>query len=290
MWGLPVTKIGWVINPDNTPGSVLNVISGCTDELPCFMRCFAKRMAYRLKGRYGYPADDPFQVTLHPDKIQIPFHTEKPTTYFLCSMGDLFHHDVPTRYLIDVFKMMIENPNDVFLVLTKRPERLVDIIGSSDLTESYLLKIMLLYPHINLGFSAENQELFDKRANEFELLPTINSFLSLEPLHGPITIPSELLKRLSVVIVGGENGPGARPMHPDWVRSIRDQCNAVGVMFYFKGWGEWVPVSHLKNIMALGWTNKKRKTISGCTFFQVGSKASGHRLDGNTYHQLPWFG
>jgi protein gp37 len=298
------TKILWVINPDATQGEVLNVVSGCTPISEGCAHCYAKRLSHRLKGRFGYPADDPFRVTLHENKLKIPYEKAKPTTYFVCSMGDLFHDLVPEKYILDVFEMMIENPRHIFLILTKRPQRL---LASPELRK--MSKRLPLYPHIWLGVSVENQKTADERIPILLEIPTASRFVSIEPMLGPVDLLGPInccpttycciecvdwrlcqgkekvtgwLNKIEWVIVGGENGPGARPMHPNWVRSIRHQCNDVDVPFFFKGWGEY----KLKEDVKLWTPDTDPKGTD--LFVKIGAKKSGHILDCKEHHQVPW--
>jgi protein gp37 len=262
------TKIPWVINPDGTQGDVLNVVSGCTPISEGCANCYAKRLSPRLKGRYGYPADDPFRVAIHEDKLKIPYAKVKPTTYFVCSMGDLLHDLVPDSYIQDVFEMMIENPRHTFLVLTKRPQRLIE---SPELRK--IITRLPLFPHIWLGVSVENQKTADERIPVLLQIPAVGRFVSVEPMLGPVDLtkwlpichcPADYIgngchsvccplgmktyrKTLSWIIVGGENGSGARPMHPHWVRLILDQCNAASVPLFFKGFGQGINTRILNN-------------------------------------------
>ncbi len=323
------TKIPWVINSDGTPGQVLNVVTGCTPISEGCANCYAKRLATgRLAGRFGYPKNDPFQVILHPERMIIAMDNNKPTTYLVCSMGDIFHKDVPEKYILDVIEMMVSSPQHTFLVLTKRPGRL---LSSPELRR--VASRLPLSANIWVGVSVENQKTACERIGILEQIPAAGRFVSIEPMLGPISFRwakwapfnryknnhLDGLRLLDLVICGGENGPGARPMHPDWVRSIRDQCIAAGVPFFFKCWGEWFPVTSLFPVANNGrdfdTQGKDLESFYGCkvmgikqngtTFFpdpfknigeeinpwwmaKVGSKASGHKLDGKEHRQVPW--
>lgn len=284
------TRIPWAINPDGTPGEVWNLWTGCTKFSEGCDNCYAEKLATgRLKGRFGYPTYDPFRPTYNADRIDQPTKWKKPRTVFVSSMGDWMHDDVTFHSMYHFFKTVHRCPRHTFLTLTKRTKNLrIKMLLYKEWHKTHFLSTPQFFENnLLLGATIELQK-YIRRLDELFSVFAAGYFLSLEPLLGPVTIPPDLLKRLRCVIVGGENGPGARPMHPDWVRSIRDQCDQAGVMFFFKGWGEWVPVSHIKKILDRWWTNKQRKKMNGCTFFRVGSNESGHKLDGNAYRQVPW--
>ena len=238
------TKIEWT---DET----WNPITGCKKVSDGCKNCYAERMAKRLAGRYGYPADDPFKPTLHEDKLDVPLKWKKPRRIFVCSMGDLFHEDVHRETILRVWKTMAESPQHTFQVLTKRPERMMYIL------EQWMhpaLRLSLVdhtwpLPNVWLGVTAENQETADQRIPILLNTPAAVRFVSCEPLLGPVDLhPGWLLpispttSKLNQVIVGGESGPGARPMNPDWARSIRDQCKAAGVPFFMKQMSRKAPI------------------------------------------------
>lgn len=283
------TKISWVINPDGTPGEVWNWETGCDPFTEGCEHCYAKRGSCRLTGRCGYPAGNPFKPTYHPDKIDLPIRWKKRRTIFSCSMGDWMHDDVTTEQIDSFLEVVDACQRHTVLTLTKRTGNLINKLFLIDryCRERYLRPGYSVYypPNLYLGATIELQKYLH-RLDELLSVSACGYFLSLEPLLGPITIPPELLKRLAVVIVGGENGPGARPMRPDWVRSIKDQCNAAGVMFFFKGWGEYVWRPTLGDSTG----RKKYYFPDGVWVEKVGSKESGHMLDGVFYRQVPWGG
>lgn len=221
------TKIEWT-------DATWNPITGCTPISAGCQNCYAKRMANRLRGRCGYPADDPFRVTFHPERLDEPLRWKKPRKIFVCSMGDLFHSAVTDEQLDAVFSEMIAVDRHTYFILTKRPERMAKYVsGWIDQCRN----------HIWLGTSCENQQAADERVPLLMRCPAAVRFLSCEPLLGPIDLSAipqrDSLKTydgrpISWVIVGAETGPRARPMDLDWARSIRDQCAAAGVPFFFK--------------------------------------------------------
>jgi len=233
-----------------------NPVTGCTKISPGCAHCYAERMAKRLRGRCGYPADDPFRVTLHPDRLKIPDGWKKPRRVFVCSMSDLLHDDIPDWFIVDVWHVMAKHPQHTFQVLTKRPGRLAAI------------RHRLAWPdHIWVGVSVEDQRYVEPRVGQLLRLPAAVKFVSCEPLLGPVDLqfgepmgptgdsdvgycPCDhggqrhqhvilelCLRGIDWIIVGGESGPGARPMDPDWVRSLRFQAIDAGVPFFFKQWG-----------------------------------------------------
>ena len=200
-----------------------NPVTGCSKVSPGCKHCYAERMAKRLHAMGNARYRNGFQVTLHYDLIDLPMAWKRPRTIFVNSMSDLFHKDVPTKFIQSVFETMTKSPQHTFQVLTKRPERLCELAD------------MLPWPeNVWMGVSVESQE-YTWRIEYLRRVPASVRFLSIEPLLGPIDdLP---LEGIHWVIVGGESGPGARPMDANWVRSIRDQCSSSGVAFFFKQWG-----------------------------------------------------
>ena len=200
-----------------------NPVTGCNKVSPGCKLCYAERMSRRLKATGMSKYRNGFEVTWHPDALEIPLRWRKPRSIFVNSMSDLFHHQVPDQFVHDVFSVMDQANWHWYQVLTKRPERV------SDLNDQLPWR-----PQTWLGVSVES----DRYLNRIDLLRESGAetkFLSLEPLLGPLT--SVNLDGIDWVIVGGESGPGARPMKAEWVREIRDQCLEAGVPFYFKQWG-----------------------------------------------------
>ena len=162
-------------------------VTGCTRVSAGCRNCWAERMAQRLKGRFGYPADDPFRVTLHPERLAEPMRWRKPRTVFVGSMGDLFHESVPDHFIYLVWGAMLSVPKHRFLVLTKRPDRMARFLhihaGKVALPSREVVQAV---PYIWLGTSCENQETADERIPHLLKCPAAVRFLSLEPLLGPI--------------------------------------------------------------------------------------------------------
>lgn len=215
---------------------VYNPVTGCTKISPGCQNCYAERMSKRLAGRCGYPADEPFRVTLQPNRIDEPLHWKKPSKIFVCSMSDLFHDDVPFEYIAKVWEVFYQcGPckrtfNDhTFIVLTKRPERMFEF--AKWYREEKLLPIN--YSNVWLGVTAENQEQYDKRWSLLSQIPAAVTFVSGEPLLGDIDITKHETKP-DWFICGGESGPKRRPAQIDWFRSLRDQCVQANIPFFLK--------------------------------------------------------
>ena len=220
------SKIEWT---DDT----WNPVTGCTPVSEGCAHCYAARMANRLRGRYGYPADEPFRVTLHPDKLDQPFRWRKPRRIFVCSMGDLFHPDVPFEFVDRITATMMARPQHVFLVLTKRPERMATYFETWCVRQKFTGTVFPL-PNLWLGVTAENQARWEERRADLFATPAAVHFVSYEPALGPLVLSEDDLRRLSWVVCGAESGPGARPMQIAWPRSLCDQCVNAGVKFFLK--------------------------------------------------------
>ena len=227
------TKIEWA-------DAVWNPITGCTPISEGCDHCYAKRMANRLAGRYGYDSKKPFSITEHPDKLKDPCKTKKPTRFFVCSMGDLFHESISFNKIASIiwYATREESKKHTFLLLTKRPERMRDFFA-----EYYKLGPDFCgetpVKNFWIGVTVENQR-HDDRILALQQIPAAVRFVSFEPLLGQFDFLPPWLRFIDWVIVGGETGPGARPMHSDCVRSLRDQCLEAHVPFFFKGWGRWI--------------------------------------------------
>jgi protein gp37 len=200
-----------------------NPVTGCRKVSQGCKHCYAERMAKRLHAMGSDRYRNGFAPTLHEDLIDLPKRWKKPRVIFVNSMSDLFQEEVPDDFIRSVFGTMRDCPQHTFQILTKRSERLRDF-GSS-----------LKWPNnVWMGVSVESDQVID-RIRHLATVPAKVRFLSCEPLIGPLTrLP---LKGIHWVIVGGESGPGARHMKPDWVESIHEQCSRAGVAFFFKQWG-----------------------------------------------------
>lgn len=234
-----------------------NPITGCTRISEGCAHCYAERMSKRLRGRFGYDADEPFEVTLHEDKIEQPLGWRHRHVIFVCSMGDLFHEDVPYEWIDRVFEVMVNTPQHTYQVLTKRPERMRDYLAVMAPrlrvgVESHRVNVPDVLPNLWVGVTAENQARADERIPVLLEIPAAVRFVSLEPLLGPIsfyegapglaleaywTVDGGPFPGLDWVIVGGETGAGARRMDPAWAVDLLEQCRAARTPFFYKGAG-----------------------------------------------------
>lgn len=225
-----------------------NPVTGCTKISAGCDRCYAERIAERFRGVVGHPFENGFDLTLRPERVGQPLRWRRPRMIFVNSMSDLFHKGVPREFVDDVFEVMEHAHWHVFQVLTKRSSRMRDYVSARYLNTK-------APAHIWMGVSVEDGTKLSRVEHLRDTAAQVR-FLSLEPLIGPIR--SLDLGRIHWAIVGGESGPGARPIHPDWVRQIRDRCLACGVPFFFKQWGGLTP------------------------------SAGGRRLDGREWNQWPY--
>ena len=203
-----------------------NPVTGCSKVSAGCANCYAEKMAHRLKamGAAGY--DNGFELTLLPERLQQPFRKKKPTRFFVNSMSDLFHEDVPDKFLDDVFAVMRQTPQHTYQILTKRAYRLPQYFGSQKLPSN-----------IWLGVTVEDQASGIPRIDHLRNVDAAIRFLSVEPLLEDLGKFD--LTDIHWVIVGGESGPQARPMNQEWVLSIKEQCEKSGSAFFFKQWGTW---------------------------------------------------
>jgi protein gp37 len=200
-----------------------NPVTGCTKISPGCKHCYAERMAKRLKmmGQLNYR--NGFEITLQPHMLELPLKWKAPRRIFVNSMSDLFHADVPFSYIQEVFAVMRSAHWHQYQVLTKRSERLLELSPRLEWA-----------PHVWMGVSVENKN-YVARIDDLRKTSAHVKFLSLEPLLGPLHKLD--LRGMDWAIVGGESGPGARPIDPSWVTDIRNQCVRAGVAFFFKQWG-----------------------------------------------------
>jgi len=203
--------------------STWNPVTGCTKISPGCRHCYAERMALRLQGMGQPNYARGFKLSLHPQALRLPQTWKKPQMVFVNSMSDLFHEDVPLDFIQRVFDIMRRAHWHQFQILTKRSERLLE------------LDPLLAWPsNVWMGVTVEQAD-YAYRVDRLRRTHAAIKFLSLEPLLGPI--PSLDLEGIHWVVVGGESGPGARPMDPKWATDLRDQCLAAQVPFFFKQWG-----------------------------------------------------
>jgi protein gp37 len=200
-----------------------NPVRGCTKVSPGCAHCYAETFAERFRGVPGHPYEFGFDLRLVPEKLNEPLGWKKPRRIFVNSMSDLFHKKVPNAFVQNVFDVMRQAHWHQFQVLTKRPERALQMNGE-----------LCWASNVWFGVSIENEQYLHRIESLRQTAATIK-FLSLEPLLG--ALPHLDLGAIDWVIVGGESGAGARPMSIDWVLEIRDQCAAASVPFFFKQWG-----------------------------------------------------
>lgn len=223
--------------------STWNPVTGCTKVSPGCKFCYAERLAKRLKAMGQPNYRNGFDLTLQEQAIKIPLKWKKPQIIFVNSMSDLFHKDVPVEFILKVFEVMKQAHWHHFQVLTKRSERLLE-----------LSEILPWMPNIWMGVSVENDD-YVYRIDHLTQTKAHTKFLSLEPLIGPIENIN--LQKIDWVIVGGESGPGCRPIRLEWITDIKNQCVKDEVPFFFKQWGG---------------VNKKR---------------NGRTLEGKIWNELP---
>ena len=203
-----------------------NPTIGCTKVSPGCKNCYAETMAKRLQGIGVAGYENGFRLTLMPGRINQPLERSKPTVYFVNSMSDLFHEKVPFDYIRQVFDVMARASQHTFQVLTKRAERMADICNG-----------VAVPSNVWLGVSVENKKYGLPRIPVLRGIDAPVRFLSIEPLLEDLG--NFDLTGMHWVIVGGESGRKARPMRPEWVESIKRQCVAARVAFFFKQWGTW---------------------------------------------------
>jgi protein gp37 len=273
-------------------GDTWNVVTGCTKVSPACAHCYIERtIPFRSKNRPFVNGHIPLQF--HPNRLDVPLRKRKPTVYFVNSLSDLFHEDVPDEFIDRVFSAMALAPRHTFQVLTKRAQRMRDYVNTEFRSNRVLAAMQALTPdrgvwswptwreafaHVWLGCSVENQRFADERVPLLLQTPAAVRFLSCEPVLGavdlrqflisaraygfhrngnPKPMPERDIPRLDWVIGGAESGPKPRPTNIEWARSLRDQCVAAGVPFFWKQNG-------------------------GRT-----SKSGGRELDGRTWDQMP---
>lgn len=203
--------------------STWNPITGCTKISPGCKNCYAERMAKRLHAMGQPNYRNGFDVTIHPHALELPLSWKKPQTIFVNSMSDLFHEDVPEDFILNVFETMNKANWHRYQVLTKRSERMLA-----------MNKIIPHSKHIWLGVTVENED-YKNRIDDLRRMNCDVKFISFEPLLCKL---GELnLKGIDWAIVGGESGPGARPIKEEWILEIKEQCDEQGVSFFFKQWG-----------------------------------------------------
>ncbi len=205
-----------------------NPVRGCTKISPGCKFCYAERFAERFRGVPGHPFEQGFDLRLIPEKLADPLKWKTPKMIFVNSMSDLFHEGVPDEYIETVSRIMVQANWHTFQILTKRSLRMRDLLKTK-------LRFASKQSHIWWGVSVEDRQYGVPRIAHLSQSGAKVKFLSVEPLIEDIGIVE--LKNIDWMIVGGESGPGARPLEASWVRSLRRQCRVSGVKFFFKQWG-----------------------------------------------------
>lgn len=308
-----------------------NPVTGCTKVSQGCKNCYAEREWPRLQHLPAYTGRTFTDVRCHPDRLDEPLRWRRPRKIFVCHNADLFHESVPDEFIHRVFGVMGPANQHIFQVLTKRPKRMLAFVKSSNRPAETPFGWYFGGPfplkNVWLGVSVEDQVTADERIPPLLQTPAAVHWISAEPLLSEINLRAIDLGdlywlnamtgtvriahdggmpaapdygRLKWVVTGGESGPKARPMRPDWVRALRDQCQAAGVPFFFKQWGEWAYVSMYEmggyymddqhgvhklrddqvcpHVVNLG-----HKALMG----RVGKKAAGRMLDGLEWNEYP---
>jgi protein gp37 len=311
--------------------STWSPVTGCTKVSAGCDNCYAESIAHRFAGTPAFP--NGFDVTLRPERLDQPLRWKRPRRIFVNSMSDLFHGDIPDEYIAKVFAVMALAPQHTFQILTKRHGRMRSLLNDAWWFETLLpelihrladgrgYEVRYPLPNVWLGVSVEDQKAADLRIPALLATPAAVRFISAEPLLGPVSLGSlepcdhkrqshidiGCWRALDWVIAGGESGPNARPMHPDWARRLRDECQAAGTAFLFKQWGEWKPWNGASDTHLLQTTGQLITRESGTMrsgpgrpqdlvdrghpgwvrISRVGKKRAGRELDGRTWDEFP---
>jgi len=280
-----------------------NPVTGCTEVSPGCDHCYAKTFAERWRGVPGHHFEQGFDVVLRPERLDQPLRWRRTRRIFVNSMSDLFHDQIPDDFIAQVFAVMARASHHTFQLLTKRHGRMRSLLNDED----FQVRVGQMrfrmgepepadddpswgwpLPNVWLGVSVEDQRWANIRTPALLDTPAAIRFLSCEPLLGPVDIINGLgdswLTGIGWIIVGGESGHGARPMHPEWVRSLRDQADVAGVAFYFKQWGEWCPEDQAPEDAVVPARFVRDDGTGGIRF---GKKAAGRELDGRTWDEYP---
>jgi protein gp37 len=336
------TKIQWA-------DATINPAYGCTKCSPGCDHCYAETMASRnLSKCYAGLTEGrkwTGRVNLFPERMEEALKWKRPRRIFVGSMTDLFHKSVPFDFLDSIFAVMALAWDHTFMLLTKRPERMLEYFNSCPTTWSNHLANRIYsitgsikkdnqvqasiegrlnhsvgWPmrHVHLGVTVCNQAEADAKIPILLATPAAKRFVSVEPMLGSVNVSDHLevwpgcgggepredcefcsgnLRILDWVICGGESGPGARPMHPDWARSLRDQCQAAGTPFFFKQWGEWAPGERSQDVVAdilldsrgeaAGHIRSVGQMVQPEPMSRVGKRRAGRLLDGIEWNEFP---
>ncbi len=239
------TSIEWTERTWNPAVGCSKISSGCA-------HCYAEAMAKRLQGMHVKGYENGFRLTLLPGRLEEPLGRKRPTIYFVNSMSDLFHEEIPDEYLLEVLAVIRDAPRHTFQILTKRAERMAGFFRANPLPGN-----------VWWGVTAENRADGLPRLDALRQIPASVRFVSVEPLLEDLVEID--LTGIHWVIVGGESGPRARPMKKrEWVLNVKNQCDEQGAAFFFKQWG--------------GWSDEGEKR---------GKKHNGRMLEGRTWDAVP---
>lgn len=329
------TKIEWTDATWNPVRGCSRVSDGCRN---CYAETIAKRFGgpnQPYEGLLAKGGQWNGNVSLIQSQLETPFRWRRPRRVFVNSTSDLFHENVPDWFIDRVFAVMLVCPHHQFQILTKRPQRMQLYLADRNIgsriyqqLDTFLRNVPMTFtwplPNVWLGTSIEDQATAEERIPHLLATPAAVRFISAEPLLGPVELQrSRHFLRcahghkgtaratygcnpvLDWVIVGGESGPNARPMHPDWARSLRDQCTAAAAPFFFKQWGEWIPYE--PDAQPPFFNSQHGDQIDGhqlpdaddhgpewdmdggadWIFRRVGKKKAGRILDGRTWDEYP---
>lgn len=323
--------IGWLNMPGYKP-ETWNPIVGCSKVSPGCDNCYAEKFAFRLVNMLEKSKSETYHVyqnaankqgwtgrtALNTDHIAYPLRWKTPRMIFVCSMGDIFHEHVPFSWIDQVFDIITDCSDHIFIILTKRPERMKEYMD-------YRIKSHKFYGHswVWLGVTVENQEQANKRIPILLSIPAEKRFVSVEPMLGPVDLkhgfdygdeiaidfltgdyftsprqeePAKDDNKLDWVICGGETGSNARPINQNWAIELKNQCKEANVPFFFKQWGEWEPRNSGSFALHNDPKSEKyplKKVPYGDNPFEysnvskVGKKNAGNILDGQQYHEWP---
>lgn len=289
------SRIGWT---DYSGGDANFVWRGsaaidCKVSAGC-AHCYVDRIIARLGDKW------PKYTTVYPDKLarllnKHPTPGDEPyrrgpgakPMVFVCDTGDLFHTDVPDKFVFKALDGFRARHDITWQVLTKRAQRMFHTVTAYCNARN----IYNLPDHIWLGVTAENQHWLNLRYRQLERTPAEVKWLSIEPMLGPVDFSRLNFRRgPDWIVVGGESGPEAAPMHPDWVRAVRDVCVQEGLSFFFKQWGEWRHADSPEQIIEWfkdGIVEMRQVEGSPLCLYRVGRKEAGDVLDGVTWHEFP---
>jgi len=305
------TKIEWTRSDDGSAGATWNPVTGCTKVSEGCDHCYAETFAERWRGVAGHPFEQGFDVRLWPERLDLPLRWRKPKRIFLNSMSDLWHEAVGADLIAHVFAVIAVAEQHTFQVLTKRPGRMYSLLGDGAFWDQ-VGKAAGVYdpsaeamaaiggrflPNLWLGVSVETQKWAPVRLGKLAAMSVAAvRFASCEPLLSELDIRRWLADGLDWVIAGGESGPGARPMHPDWARSLRDQCLAAGVPFFFKQWGTFAPEAEGLDHEGIRFIDRRGHSWNrvdiparpdAVRMRRVGKGRAGRMLDGRMWDEFP---